>query len=57
MYYFVMLNGGNDMPLPLVDEYDNTMLYATREEAEQAGEDNLLGQARGYEVYEWLFKD
>ncbi len=57
MYYFVMLNGGNAIPLPLVDEYDNVMLYTTRKEAEQAGEDNIMGQARGYEVYRWFFKD
>ena len=53
--WFVMLCGGDDKPLPLVDDNEYPMLYDSEDEANAAGENNLLGAARGFEVYEWNF--
>ena len=55
MKWFVMVNGGGERPLPLVDENENTMLYDTKALADEAGENNCLGEARGYEVYPWKY--
>lgn len=55
MKYFVMLNGGHGRPLPMVDEDDNTVLFSSRSNAIVQAENNVLGQARGYEIFGWDF--
>lgn len=52
MSWFVMLNGGSNVPLPMVDEYEEVSLF---ESEKNAAEENSLGTARGYEVYEWFY--
>jgi hypothetical protein len=57
MKWFVMLNTHQGIPTPLIqgeeDLGDEVALYGTEKEAEAAAEDNMLGAACGYEVYEW----
>lgn len=51
--FFVMLDSGNRTPVPLVDDDENVALFDTESEAESAGRRNPLGNAFGYDVYEW----
>lgn len=54
MKYFVMLRHPNGKPLPLTGEDDDfPMMFETEEAAEKAGFDNGLGNAYGFEVFEW----
>jgi hypothetical protein len=55
MSYFVMINGGGNIPLPLIDEDDSVLLFSSREAAYEAARRNPLGQARGYAVYKWEY--
>lgn len=50
--YFVMLIHQNGRCLPLIEDingHECPVLF----EAEEAGENNLLGEGYGFEVYEW----
>lgn len=54
--YFVILHqseGVDDKPTPLIDEHGDMKLFDTRENAETAGSNHLVGSSFGYEVYEW----
>ena len=55
MKYFVVLNRYGT-PMPLVDRNDDPKLFDTKKEALHAGNNNALGTAAGYEVYEWPFE-
>lgn len=55
--YFVMLRHPRGFPLPLVEEInefdERICLFDTEDEAKEAAENNMLGEAYGYEIYEW----
>jgi len=53
--FFVILNGGNNLPLAMTSGDGDIAVFDSREDAEAHAEANMIGQARGYEVYEWLF--
>lgn len=51
--YFVILNHQKeDVYLPMIDEDDKLAMYETYEAATTAGEQNPLGEAYGFEVFE-----
>ncbi len=50
--YFVMLNTQSGGMTPLVEGYDDGLAtFDTLDEAKAAGNDNLLGEAFGFEVF------
>lgn len=53
--WFVMVDQGNKTVAPLVDteNTENVALFDTELEASEAGRRNPLGNAFGYDVYEW----
>jgi hypothetical protein len=51
--YFVMLYLNNGMPTPMIDADGDPAIFQTRKDAETAAENNPIGQALGYKVYEW----
>ena len=52
--YFVMLRHPNgEYFLPLNDENDENAQFATKEEAIAAAENNGMGSAVGYEVFDF----
>jgi hypothetical protein len=51
--YFVILLGCNGEPVPLVDENRNIAVFDSEQEANQRADENMLGQAHGYEVFQW----
>ena len=57
--FFVMLNGGGNIPVPLIkcteEDYEAVMLFGSYAEAWTAGEESILGAARGFEVYAWSY--
>lgn len=53
MKYFVMLRHPNGFPLPIVDDNENTILYDSRKEANEAGNSTSLGEVYGFEVYKY----
>jgi hypothetical protein len=61
MKYFVMLVGGDNSPIPMIDndeeDGDWIKLFDTEAEADKAGSQNLLGRAYGYEVMEWCWME
>lgn len=54
--YFVMLNTANGLPM-LMTTHDNCVatIYNDEESAIADADNNPLGQAYGYEVYEWTY--
>jgi len=54
--WFVMLCGGSNIPVPLMDgdNDDNVALFDTEHAADLAGASNPLGQHRGYQTFEWF---
>lgn len=55
--YFVMIHAGYalDWPRPLVDQYDETLLFDTDAEATTAARTNTLAGTYGFEVYPWPY--
>jgi hypothetical protein len=57
MSWFVILNVQDRAITPLVgdDEHENTYvrLFATHQQAHDAGVKNIVGMACGFEVFEW----
>lgn len=54
--WIVMLRHQKGFPLPLVDDDmgdDRPKLFETEREAEMGAEENPLGEAFGFEIYEW----
>lgn len=51
--FFVILNSRHNRPSPLMMDEDDIAVYDTREAAEEAAKLHPLGEAFGYEVYEW----
>jgi hypothetical protein len=51
--FFVMLSLNNGDPTPMINEQGDPHLFDTEEMAYDAAENNLLGQAFKYKVYEW----
>ena len=51
--YFVILNHQNsDLFIPMTDENDNLAMFDSEISAVIAGQDNPLGKAFGFEVFE-----
>lgn len=51
--FFVMLNVQDRVIKPMVcEDGDTVAIYDSREEAEHDAEENLLGNAYGFEVFE-----
>jgi len=54
MKWFVMLRSQDGrFPLPLVDLEDDIVLFDSEAEATAAGNRNPVGEAFGFETYEW----
>lgn len=54
MSYFVILRSPTrGDPLPLINLEDEIVLFDDRKEAEEAGARNIIGEAAGFQVYEW----
>lgn len=53
--WFVMLVGAKGQPLPMTNENGGIFLFKTENEAYDAGGRHALGQAYGYEVFEWTY--
>jgi len=51
--HYVILIGCKAEPVPLVDENEKIMLFDSEEEANERAEKNMLGEANGYEVFQW----
>lgn len=51
--FFVMLSLSNGNPMPMIDENGDPAMFASREDAQKAAENNPLGQAYRFEIYEW----
>jgi len=58
MKYLVILNGGSGRPMFLTDNNDEACLFDSKRDAENSGNDNACGEARGFDVVEWdYFED
>jgi hypothetical protein len=54
--WFVMLNGQGRWVAPMTQgDTENVALYDSEDEADTAAQENPLGAACGYEVYEWNY--
>jgi hypothetical protein len=51
--WFVMLKNARGGPMPLVTEDDVVILFDSQKAASDAGKANPLGEAFGFELYEW----
>lgn len=51
--YFAMLRTYNNMPIPLIDDLDEIVLYDSRDDATKAAINNIIGSTYGFEIYEW----
>lgn len=52
--FFVMLAQADGTPAPMVEDDDETVvLFHSREAAERAAAENLLGEAYGCDVFAW----
>jgi hypothetical protein len=48
-----MLRNSTGGPIPIIDLENNTVLFGSKEEANKAGKSNIIGQALGFETYQW----
>lgn len=53
--YFVMLCDQRDKPVPMVNDKGEVALYDFMADANDAADNNPLGKAYGYQVFEWCF--
>lgn len=53
---FVVILNRYGTPMFLVDEDENAIIFNRYENAKQAAENNSLGQAAGYEIFEWNYE-
>lgn len=51
--WFVMLCGNDGTPIPMMRDDDDVALFDSEEEAMRNASWNPLGEAFGYEVFEW----
>lgn len=51
--YFVILSNHENYPVPMVDKQKNLATYETEEEAKENAKKNIMGDAFGYEIFEW----
>ncbi len=55
MKFIVILNRYG-IPVFLVDENEDAVIFKRYEYAKQAAENNSLGQAAGYDIIEWSYE-
>lgn len=55
MEYVVLINGPKGMPLFLVEDDDEAVMFKSFALAVIAAEHNVLAAARGYQIVEWEY--